>query len=89
MDDDKIAFRHDYPMLVALCVWQAFDKVEETLASRCDVSAVLDIVWRPEALGSLVIAFVKERVESFEHDGLIRLFGSGINGLLLWLSLVV
>jgi hypothetical protein len=50
---------------------------------------MLDIVWRPEALGSLVIAFVKERVESFEHDVLIRLFGFGINGLLLWISLVV
>jgi hypothetical protein len=50
---------------------------------------VEDVVGRPEALGSFVIVFVKECVESFEYDGLILLFGFGINDLLLLLSLVV
>ena len=31
--------------------------------------AVLDITWRPESRGSLVIALVEERVEGLEEQG--------------------
>src|SRR5216684_1364492 len=51
VDDDKVAFGHDHARLILEGRGSSLDKVEETLAARLDVGAVLNIVGRPEALG--------------------------------------
>src|SRR6266478_8057628 len=42
---------------------RTLDEVEETFAARLDVSAVLDVVGRPEAFSGRVVSLVKQGVE--------------------------
>ena len=44
MHDHKISLGHDRSRLVLQSGWQALDEIEQTLTTRCDMSAVLDIV---------------------------------------------
>jgi len=43
--------------------------------------AVLDVTWRPEALGGSVVALVKRVSNAFEHDLDIAAFGAGLVGV--------
>src|ERR1700694_4962022 len=59
---------------------KALDEIEQTVAARCDMIAVLDVVRRPESFRGRIIALVKECVERFQDEGLV-LFGSSLRHL--------
>ena len=46
--DDVVTFGHDQLVLVAQCLRQRPDEVEQSLAARRDVRAVLDVAIGPE-----------------------------------------
>jgi hypothetical protein len=48
VDDDEIAIGHDHAGLVAQRRGDSLDQIEQTIAARRDVGAVLDVVGRPE-----------------------------------------
>jgi len=74
MRDDIVALCDDELVFIAQGIWRRADKVEQSLASRRDVRAMLDVLRRPEALCCCVVAFVEERIEGFENNRLV-LFG--------------
>src|SRR6266481_7304608 len=78
VDDDKVAFGHDQARLIFEGCGRGLDEVEETFAAGFDVRAVLDVLIGPEAGCSIVVTFVEQRVECFEHEGLV-LLGCGPN----------
>ena len=73
VDDDVIAFGNNRSGLISERRWRAPDQIEQAVASGLDVRAVLDVVRRPVALRRLVVAFVEQRIERFEHQDLVRL----------------
>jgi hypothetical protein len=66
--DDEIAFGHDGSQLVSERRRKRFHQVEQAFTSRRNVRAMLDVRWRPEFLGSGVVALVEERVECFQDE---------------------
>src|SRR5258705_13712409 len=40
----EITFSHDYSRLILQCGREALDEVEQAIATRCDMSAVLNVV---------------------------------------------
>jgi hypothetical protein len=64
-------------MFVTQRVGRAPDQVEQTVAARFDVCAVLDVGVRPEAAGRIVVALVEQGIEGFEDESLI-LFRCGL-----------
>src|SRR5216683_5794803 len=63
--DHEVSLSHDRSRFVLQRWWDALDKIEETVAAGCDMSAVLNIVRRPETLSGCIVALVEQRVESF------------------------
>src|SRR5580700_2245153 len=51
MDHDEISIGDDRSWLILERRRKTLDEIEQTLPTRCDMSAVLDVVGRPEALG--------------------------------------
>ena len=74
LGDDELVF-------VFQRVGQRVDQVEKPVSAGCDVGAVLDVAIRPELLGGVVVALVKQRVEGFENERLV-LLRCGLKGLL-------
>src|SRR5262249_8899698 len=74
MGDDVVPFGEDHVIFVAECVGKAANEIEQAIAARRNMGAVLDVPLRPEALRGSVVAFVEQRVEGFEHECLV-LFG--------------
>ena len=60
--------------LVTERVGKAANKIEQAIAARRKMGAVLDVAFGPEALRGGLIAFVEQRVEGFKHEGFV-LFG--------------
>ena len=52
VDHHQVAFRDDHSRLILQRRGHALDQIEQAFASGRDVSAVLDVVGRPEALTS-------------------------------------
>src|ERR1700737_1189650 len=71
--DDEISFGHDRSWLVFERWRKAFDEIEQALAARRDMSAVLDVTWRPKLLSRSVVALVEQRVEGFQDKLLVVL----------------
>src|SRR5712664_2386419 len=44
--DHEVSLSHDRSRFVLQRWWKALDEIEQTLAARCDMSAVLDVVGR-------------------------------------------
>src|SRR5260370_27730754 len=63
--DHEVSLSHNRSRLVLQRWWDALDEIEQTLAAGCDMSAVLNIVRRPETLSGCIVALVEQRVESF------------------------
>src|SRR5437867_3396822 len=61
-------------MFVTQGVWCAADQTEESIATRFDVGAVLDVGVRPEPGRRLIIALVEQGVERLQYQGFV-LFG--------------
>src|SRR5262249_14449347 len=52
---------------------KAFNQIEQSIAARRDVSAVLDIVRRPKFLSRGVVTFVEQRVEGLQNYSVVLL----------------
>src|SRR5882757_5160562 len=70
---------HDQLELVAQCLGQGLDQAEQTVSTRWDVRAVLDVVRRPIGFRACVVAPVEQCVERFK-DTLFVLSGRGHGG---------
>ena len=71
MGDHVVPFGQDHVIFVAECIGKAANKVEQAIAARRNMGAVLDVAFRPEALRGSGVAFVEQRVEGFEHECLV------------------
>src|ERR1700675_4778093 len=75
--DHEVSLSQDGPSFVFQCWRDVLDEIEQTVATRRDMSAVLNVVWRPELFCGSIVTFVEECVERFQNEGLI-LFGCGL-----------
>src|SRR5260370_11268864 len=60
-------------MFVSQRVGCAADQIEQSLATRFNVRAVLDVVRRPISISGSVVPLVKQGVERFEHQRFVFL----------------
>src|SRR5271154_708510 len=72
--DHEISFGHDRSWLVLERWRKVFDEIEQALAAGRDVSAVLDVAWRPKLLSRSVVTLVEERVEGFQDQRFVLRF---------------
>jgi hypothetical protein len=75
VDDDIVAFCKDELMLVTQGVGCVADQIEQTIATRFDVRAVLDIVGRPIPFSRLIVALVEQVSKASRTRAL---FSSGV-----------
>src|ERR1700728_416788 len=68
------AFCHNELAFLTQRVWRGANRSQQSFASRLNLRAVLNVFRRPEAFCCRVVAFVEERIESFENGRLV-LFG--------------
>src|SRR5437868_15547777 len=73
MHDDVVALRDDKLVFVTQALGGVADQIEKSLATRFDVSTVLNIVRRPKALSGRVVPLVKQCVEGVEHQRFVFL----------------
>ena len=66
VQDDKVPFGHNRSCFISKRRRNALDETEQAIATRRDMSAVLDITWRPKLLSRGVVTLVEKRVEGFE-----------------------
>src|SRR5438552_12075292 len=71
---DVVALCDDELMFVTQRIRCAPDQIEESITTRFDVRAVLDIVRRPILLSGGVVPLVKQCVEGVEHQRFVFLF---------------
>jgi hypothetical protein len=69
--DDVIAFGENELNFIAQRVGRCASEVEQPVAARRDMSAVLDIAVEPIALSRSVVTPVEERVKRFENKRLV------------------
>ena len=69
--DHEVSFSHDRSRFVLQRWWEALDEIEETLTAWFNVSAVLDVVGRPEAFSCYIVTFVEKGVKSLKNKCLI------------------
>src|ERR1700677_4991018 len=75
--DHDVSFGHDRSRFVLQCWRDALDEIEQTLATRCDMSTMLNVVGRPESFCGRIVTLVEECVERFQDEGLV-LFGCSL-----------
>ena len=73
MHDDVVALRDDELMFVTQRIGCVTDQIEQSIATRFDVRAVLNVIGRPIPFSCLIVPLVKQRVERFEHECFIFL----------------
>ena len=72
-DDDEVAVGYDHPRLVLQRRRHALDEVEEAVAARGNVCAVLDVVGLPIPLSRRIVPLIEQRVEGLKDQCLIPL----------------
>src|SRR3989442_2567683 len=72
--DHEVSLSHDRSRYVLQPWWKALDEIEQAFTTRCDMSAVLDVVGRPIALSRRAIALVEEGIERLKDNRLIFRF---------------
>ena len=70
MDNDVVPLRDDELMFVTHGVGCVADQIEQSVATRFDVSAVLNVVGGPIALSCFIVPLVEQSVERFETSAL-------------------
>ena len=75
--DHEVPLGHDRSRFVLQCCRDALDEIEQTLATWCDMSTMLNVVLRPKSFCGRIVALVEECVERFQNESLI-LFGSSL-----------
>ncbi len=74
MHDHKIPFGH-YRARLVLKFWRhGFNEIEKALATRFDMSAVLNVVGRPVALSRSIVPLVEQCVEGLKDKIFVLLF---------------
>src|SRR5260370_1618287 len=86
--DHEVSLGHDRSRFVLQRWWDALDEIEQTLTTRCDMSAVLNVGGRPESFCCHIIALVEECVKRLQDEGLV-LFECSFRHLDYFLSLGV
>jgi len=71
--DDVVAFREDHVIFVAERVGKTAHEIEEAIAARRNMCAVLNVSLRPKPLRRDIVAFVEQCIEGFEHERLVVL----------------
>src|SRR5580704_11513328 len=69
--DHIIPSGEDDVIFIAQRIRQGANEIEQAIAARRNMGAVLDVSVRPEALCGGVVAFVEQRVEGFENKRLV------------------
>ncbi len=69
--DHKIFFDHNRSRFVLQRWRDALNEIKQSLRTRCDMSAVLNVVRGPVALGRYVATFVEEGIKSLKNECLI------------------
>jgi hypothetical protein len=64
----------DHVIFIPECIGKPANKIEQSIAARRNVGAMLDIAVRPEALSGGIVALIEQRIEGFENQRLV-LFG--------------
>src|SRR5438132_13561684 len=72
--DHEVSLGHNHSRFVLQRWWGALDEVEQTLTTRCDMSAGLNEVRRQESFCRSIIEIVEERVDLFQDKSCV-LFG--------------
>src|SRR2546430_12869686 len=75
--DHVVALGDDQLVLVFQRSGQRADQVEQSIAAGRNVGAVLEVAFRPEPLGGVVVPLVEQRVEGLEDERLV-LFRCGL-----------
>src|SRR6267154_3758757 len=78
--DHEVSLGHNHSRFVLQRWRDALDEIEQTRTTKCDMSAVLNVVRRPESFCDRIVTFVEERVERFQDEGLV-LFGRSLRHL--------
>src|SRR6266446_7928157 len=68
MNDHEVPFSDNEPRLVFQRGREAFYQTEESFTARLDVSAMLDVVGRPVALGRNIVALVEQGIERLKNE---------------------
>src|ERR1700733_7387342 len=74
LHDHDVSLSHDCSRFILQRWGDALDKIEQTLTAGCDMSAVLNLVGRPEALSGCIVTPVEQSVEGFENKSFIFRF---------------
>jgi hypothetical protein len=69
--DHEVSLSHDRSWFVLQGWRQALDELEQTLTTGLDMSAVLNVIRRPESLCARIIALVEECVERFQNKSCV------------------
>ena len=69
--DDEVSISDDRSWLIPERRGKAFHEIEQTLTTRRDMSAVLNVVRGPIAPGRYVVTFVEQRVERLQNKPFI------------------
>ena len=88
MHDDVVTLRDDELVFVTQGVGCAADQIEQSIATRFDMRAVLNIIGRPKAFSRLIVTLVKQCVEGVEYQRLIFLLYRLTHNNFLILSLL-
>src|SRR5882762_5064211 len=71
MHHDEIAFSHNRSGLIFEGWRKALDEIEQALTIGSNVRAMLDVMRRPELLGSRVVTLIEQRVERFQDKSFV------------------
>src|SRR5712675_821107 len=81
--DDEVSLGHNHSRFVLQRWRDALDEIEQTLTTRCDMSAVLNVVRGPVTLGRQVVPFVEESVKGLKNECLVLFLFRPAHGLSL------
>ena len=71
MKDDVVAFCKNHSGFILERLRRGFNEVEEPVSSGLDVSAMLNVLGRPETLRGNVVSLVEQGIECLQHDRLV------------------
>ncbi len=74
VDHDPFVLGENQPMFIAKRGWGCPDEIEETFPAGLNVSAVLDVLRRPELLGCRVIALIEQCIERLQDQFFVSFF---------------
>src|ERR1700756_5125053 len=68
VNNDVVAFRQNHPRLILERRRGGLDQVEQAVASRLDVGAVLNVFRGPKSLRTGIVSLIEEGIECLQYD---------------------